>query len=190
MTKVKAISDIALAVDSAAVMDRPLSEWRPILSEECQVYVFGENYIAKRFDQINYKFCEKFEAKDILIDNLYALLRYKYFPKSTEEIDEKINRIVANFTTNLKSTLKKITLEEDSTSEHVQMIPDYCVAFRNGVYNFRDNKWLLKYDITFIPIYPEAGEYEPVLGYIKDTNGRIQLRIHKNLSKTLMQVKT
>ncbi len=150
MTKAKAISDIALAVDSAAVMDRPLSEWRPILSEECQVYVFGENYIAKRFDQINYKFCEKFEAKDILIDNLYALLRYKYFPKSTEEIDEKINRIVSNFTTNLKSTLKKITLEEDSTSEHVQMLPDYCVAFRNGVYNFRDNKWLFKYDITFI----------------------------------------
>lgn len=150
MTKVKAISDIALAIDSAAVMDRPLSEWRPILAEECQVYVFGENYIAKRFDQINYKFCEKYEAKDILIDNLYALLRYKYFPKSNEEIDEKINKIVNNFTINLKSTLKKVSLEEDSTCEHVQFLPNYCVSFRNGVYNFKDDKWLFKYDITYI----------------------------------------
>lgn len=150
MTKVKKISDIALAIDSAAVLDRPLSEWRPILAEECQVYVFGENYIAKRFDQINYKFCEKYEARDILIDNLYALLRYKYFPKSTEEIDEKINKIVSNFTINLKSTLKKVSLEEDSSAEYVRMLPDYCVAFRNGVYNFKDNKWLFKYDITYI----------------------------------------
>lgn len=150
MAQIKKISDIALAIDSAAVMDRPLSEWRPILAEECQVYVFGENYIAKRFDQINYKFCEKFEAKDILVDNLYALLRYKYFPKSTEEIDEKINKIVSSFTVNLKSTLKKVTLEDDSTCAHVRMLPDYCVAFRNGVYNFKDDKWLFKYDIIYI----------------------------------------
>lgn len=150
MTTIKKVSDIALAIDNAAVMDRPLSEWRPILAEECQVYVFGENYIAKRFDQINYKFCEKFEAKDILVDNLYALLRYKYFPKSTEEVDEKINKIVNNFTVNLKSTLKKVSLENDSTCEHVQFLPDYCVAFRNGVYNFKDDKFLFKYDITYI----------------------------------------
>ena len=77
MTKVKAVSDIALAVDSAAVMDRPLSEWRPILSEECQVYVFGENYIAKRFDQINYKFCENNILKGEVSPKEYEFLRYK-----------------------------------------------------------------------------------------------------------------
>lgn len=150
MTQIKKINDIAASVDSAVVMDRPLSDWRPILSEECQVYVFGENYIAKRFDQIHYKFCEKLEAKDILIDNLYALLRYKYFPKSSEAIDDKISKIVQNFTANLKTSLKKVSLEVDTMCEHVNFLPDYCVAFRNGVYDFKNDKWLLKYDIIYI----------------------------------------
>lgn len=150
MTQIKKINDIAASVDSAVVMDRPLSDWRPILSEECQVYVFGENYIAKRFDQIHYKFCEKLEAKDILIDNLYALLRYKYFPKSSEAIDDKISKIVQKFTANLKTSLKKVSLEDDTMCEHVNFLPDYCVAFRNGVYDFKNDKWLLKYDIIYI----------------------------------------
>ena len=162
MTKVKSVNDIALAVDSTIIMERSLSDWRPILAEECQVYVFGENYKAKRFDQINYKFCEKYEAKEILIDNLYALLRYKYFPKSTEEIDEKINKIVNNFTVNLKSTLKKISLDIDSTCEHVSFLPDSCVAFRNGVYDFKKDNWLFKYDITYIQnIKNTIYQYDP-----------------------------
>ena len=28
------------------------------------------------------------------------------------------------------------------------MLPDYCIAFRNGVYNFKDNEWFFKYDIV------------------------------------------
>lgn len=195
----KQISDIAISIDSAALLDRPLSNWRPILAEECQVYVFGENYIAKRFDQINFKFCEKFEAKEILVDNLYALLRYKYFPKSTEEIDDKITQIVNNFTVNLKSTLKKVSLEKDSTAEHVDMLPDYCVAFRNGVYNFKDNKWLFKYDIIYIEnikntIYQYDPkwiitwyvnlDFEPLPISISDTSLDEFIELMKDLTKT------
>lgn len=142
------VSDICDRVDVSALIARPLSEWRPILSEECHVYVFGENYIAKRFDQINYKFCEKNEAKEILIDNLYALLRFKYFPKTSEEIDDRINKIVVSFTANLKTTLHKISFDNASDSKVVKMLPDYCIAFRNGVYNFKDDKWLFKYDVV------------------------------------------
>lgn len=158
------VADLMNNVDTTALISRPLSDWRPILSEECQVYVFGENYLAKRFDQINYKFCEKNEAREILVDNLYALLRYKYFPKSSEEIDERINKIVASFTANLKTTLKRVSFDKSSNANVVNMLPDYCIAFRNGVYNFKDDKWLFKYDVIKVDrisntIYMYAPEY-------------------------------
>lgn len=148
MAEIKNMLDLTKAIDTSALLNKTLPEWRALLSKECQVYVFGENYIAKRFDQINYKFCDKNEAKEILIDNLYALLRYKYFPRHTEEIDEKIAKIVQSFTINLKSTLKKVAFEADTDAERVYMLPSTCVAFRNGVYNFAENTWLFKYDVV------------------------------------------
>lgn len=143
----KTVKDLLEAVDTTALVARPLSDWRPILTEECQVYVFGENYIAKRFDQINYKFCQKETAREILIDNLYALLRFKYFPQTSEEIDDRIDKIVRSFTANLKTTLKRVSFDPNTDAVYIRTLPDYCVAFRNGVYNFKDDKWLFKYDI-------------------------------------------
>lgn len=141
------VKDLINKVDTQALLVRSLSEWRPVLVDEVGVYVFGENYLAKRFDCINYKFCDKDEAKEILIDNLYALLRFKYFPKTSEEIDNRINDIVNSFTKNLKTTLKKVSLDKSSDSNIINMLPDNCLAFRNGVYDFKNNKWLFKYDI-------------------------------------------
>lgn len=141
------VQNLIATVDTKALMSVSLPDWRPLLADEVQVYVFGENYLAKRFDQINYKFCEKDEAKEILIDNLYALLRYKYFTKTSEEVDAKIKDIVLSFTQNLKTTLKKVSFDEDSSSNIVRLLPSYCLSFRNGVFNFKENKWLFKYDI-------------------------------------------
>lgn len=141
------IKDLVKKVDASAYLTLPLSDWRPILVNEVQVYVFGENYIAKRFDQIHYKFCEKNEAKEILIDNLFALLRYKYFPVPDEAIDERIRQIIASFTVNLKTTLKKISFDKNADCTIVNMLPDYCIAFRNGVYDFKNNDWLFKYEV-------------------------------------------
>ena len=143
----KTVKDLLEAVDTTALVARPLSDWRPVLTEECQVYVFEENYIAKRFDQINYKFCQKETAKEILIDNLYALLRFKYFPQTSEEIDDRIDKIVRSFTANLKTTLKRVSFDPNTDAVYIKTLPDYCIAFRNGVYNFKDDKWLFKYDI-------------------------------------------
>lgn len=143
----KSVKDLVNSVDTEILKSRPLSDWRPILAQEVQVYVFGENYIGKRFDQIHYKFCEKNEAKEILVDNLYALLRYKYFPSTSEEIDERIKAIVNSFTMNLKTTLKKVSFDKNADCDIVNMLPDYCIAFRNGVYNFKDDCWLFKYNI-------------------------------------------
>lgn len=146
----KSVKDLENAVDTSAYLIKPLVDWREQLAEECQVYVYGENYIAKRFDAINFKFCSVKEATEVLNDNLYALLRFKYFPKLTEEIDKRIDDIVKSFTRNLKTTLKKISFDKNTDSIHVNMIPNYCQAFRNGVYDFKNNCWLFKYDILRI----------------------------------------
>jgi len=148
---VKTIKELTDKIDSATLMKLSLSEWRPILSKECQVYVFNEAYLGKRFDQINYKFVGKNEAREILIDNLYALLRFKYFPKQNEEIDARIKDIVMSFSANLKTTLKKVSFDLDSDAEHVNLLPNSCIAFRNGVYDFLKAKWLFKYDILDLP---------------------------------------
>ena len=145
------IKDIENKVDTQALITRSLNDWRTILCNECQVYVCDENFIAKRFDQINYKFCNKNTAKDILVDNLYAILRFKYFPQMSEEVDNRIGQIVSSFTVNLKTTLKKVSFDEATNAELVKMLPQECIAFRNGVFNFRTNNWLFKYDIQEMP---------------------------------------
>lgn len=144
------VQDVVDAVGTSALMARSLTEWRPVLAAECQVYVFGENYLAKRFDQINFKFCEKQEAKEILIDNLYALLRYKYFTKLSDEVDDRINKIVISFTANLKTTLLKVSFDVAADCAIMKQLPDYCIAFRNGVYNFKACDWFFKYDVIML----------------------------------------
>src|SRR5574344_655930 len=105
----EAKAGLADDITQKAMLARPLPEWRPILAQECQVYVLGENYIGKRFDQINYRYCEKYEAEEIVTNNIYALLRTKYFPKASELTDDRIKEIVNSFTANLMTTLLKVS---------------------------------------------------------------------------------
>lgn len=161
---VSGMNAVQSATTTAAYLKLPLTSWPAMLREECGVYVFGEHYLAKRFDQINYRFCELDEAKEVVIDNIYALLKNKYFPKMTDEIYERTKDIVKTFTTNLKTELKKVSFDVNDDCCIMKQIPDYCVAFKNGVYNFKDNDWLFKYDITVIPglsnrIYSYDTEY-------------------------------
>lgn len=145
------LANISDGITNSMYESFALVEWWPLLAKECQVYVYNESYIAKRFDQINFKFCTKDIAKEILIDNLYAILRNKYFPKATDESQEKIDKIVKSFTTNLKTVLLKVSFDEDSECKKVSLIPDGCVAFRNGVFDFRHNDWLFKYERVDMP---------------------------------------
>lgn len=143
----KDIENIAKKVETSIANETPIVDWRPILAKECQVYVFGENYIAKRFDQIHYKFCNENEAIRVATDNIYALLRFKYFTEPSDEVDAKIQDIVKSFKLNLKTTLRKVSLEDNGINAHVKLLPDYCLAFRNGVYDFKHNEWLFKYTV-------------------------------------------
>lgn len=148
---VQSVIDVVANTTAKNNLNKPLVEWRNILSQECQVYVFDENYLAKRFDQINYKFCGVKEAEEILKDNLFALLRYKYFPKLTDEIDKRIQEIVKSFTVNIKTSLMKISFDENTDAIKVYELTDSQVAFRNGVFDFRTNDWLFKYQIISLP---------------------------------------
>ena len=141
--------DLINNVDTSVLLTRSLTDWKKILTKECQCYVMEGEYLCKKFDEINYEFCNKDRAKEILIDNLYALLTYKYFPKQNDEVMERINKIINFFTTNIKSSLQKVSFyDEDEDCDKMSFLPDYCIAFKNGVYDFKNNKWFFKYDIV------------------------------------------
>lgn len=148
----KTISDIALSVDQQVLITRPLADWLPILAEDCQVYqIDNGGFLAKSFSQINFNFCDIKTATDILIDNLHALLRNKYFVVLTDEALDRSIQIVNKMTTNLRAVLKTVTFNKRNLGEnknlfYIQEIPDACIAFRNGVYDFRNATWLFKYD--------------------------------------------
>ncbi len=146
------ISKLKAKVNTAMNADMPLNEWRKILSRECGVFVYNEGFIAKRFDHIQYVFVDKDTAKEILIDNLYALLRFKYFTAHSDEIDKRIQEIVSSFTTNLKTSLLRVAFEWESQTKHhiVKLIPNSAIAFRNGVFDFFKNDWVFKYNVEAI----------------------------------------
>ena len=146
---------IITSIESRTSLDRTISDWRPILSKECQVYVYGTQYVAKRFDQVHYKYTDVDEAKEILIDNLFAILMYKYFPQITDEVFARIDAIVKTLTKNLKTFLTKIVFDDETTNTFggvkMKRVPISCVAFSNGIYDFAKNDWVVKYDRIYIP---------------------------------------
>lgn len=153
---------VADQVTTANWMKMPFVDWRKELAWQCGVYVMGENYIGKRFQAINYSFCGEDTAKEIVRNNLYALLRFKYFAKINDAVDKKIDEIVKNFVQNLATTLKRVSFDPDDDCNIVKHIPDYCVAFKNGVYDFVANDWLFKYDIQVLPeLNNRIYEYDP-----------------------------
>lgn len=146
------LTTLKAKVSTSIHSDMPLAEWRKILATECGVYVYNEAYIAKRFDHIQYEFVGKESAKEILIDNLYALLRFKYFTAHSDETDKRIKEIVSSFTDNLKTSLLRVAFEWESQTNHhiIKIIPNSCIAFRNGVFDFLKNEWLFKYNISLV----------------------------------------
>jgi len=143
-----AIENLKNKVSTSLHTDTSLSEWRKILARECGVYVYNETYIAKRFDHIQYAFHGKDVAKEILVDNLYALLRFKYFTAHSDETDKRISEIVSSFTANLKTSLLRasFTWEANKLLHQIKLIPNSCIAFRNGVFDFLKNDWLFRYE--------------------------------------------
>lgn len=146
--------EITSTIDSGIAMDRSMSDWRQILTKECQVYVYEQQYLGKRFDQVHYKYMGVDEAKEVLIDNLYAILLYKYFPKINDEIYNKIDAIVKAMSRNIKTFLTRISFMDENGSFQglkMQRIPNSAVAFANGVFDFKENRFIQKYEKIYVP---------------------------------------
>ena len=145
---------ITSTLESATSMDRTIADWRSILTRECQVYVMDQQYIGKRFDQVHYKYMAIKEAEEVLRDNLYAILLYKYFSKITDEVLERIDDIVRNLTRNIKTFLTKISFNDELGAYQgfkVKRVPNSAVAFSNGIFDFRENKFIVKFERIYIP---------------------------------------
>lgn len=139
------LSTINAQIEDKVFMERSCTDWINNLRDECQVYTYKEAYLAKNFNSINYKFCDEKRAIEILKNNLYALLKYKYFHVISDEVMDKIKDIVTLFTQNIKTSLVNVSFDYDTDAKRMYLVPDYCVAFRNGVYNFLRNDWEFKY---------------------------------------------
>ena len=144
------LNKIMNKVDTAASSLKTINEWFDILRHECQVYQFenGQQFLAKRFSQIHYVICAEDTARQILLDNLYALMLNKYFPDKTTESYKILQDVINKFMLNLASSLQTVSFQpvEDDNIIHVQYLPNGCVAFKNGVYDFRTDNWLFRYD--------------------------------------------
>lgn len=148
------LKSISEKLDTEKLLARALHEWQPVLANDINVFSCEHGFLAKRFNEINFQFCAEKEAQQIVKDNLFAILRYKYFTVRSDDIDERIDRIIGSFCRNLATTLPRITFDENIAKseglKYAQYLPDGCVAFSNGVYDFRKNEWFFTYDTTYI----------------------------------------
>lgn len=135
-------------VSRDTLMKRRLSEWVPILASEVCVYRMGAQYIAKRFNSISYILCSKKTAEDIARENVDALLKLKYFPNMADEEYDRVKDIKSYFMDEISTSLLDVKLGNDSDMSAMQMneLPDGSIAFTNGVFDFRNNRWLFKYE--------------------------------------------
>lgn len=155
------VDNITATLDSQEAMNRSFTEWRSILAAECGVYNTKYGFLAKNYDEIVYKYIGRDDTDAALIakHNLTAILRYKYFKKESDEIDKQIDKIIDNFCKHIYNNICYMTINCDDKmrgSLRRDTIPMSAVAFANGVYDFKENKWLLKYDRITIPTIRNA----------------------------------
>lgn len=146
------LNKIINKVDLAKVKHMKMSDWFDVLRNECQVYQFENGqYLAKRFSQIHYVTCAEDIARSILFENLHTILLNKYFvDKNDDERFDIVKSIVNTFMTNLSTVLATVTFMKSACTNtrmrYIQNLPNGCVAFKNGVYDFRNDCWFFKYD--------------------------------------------
>ena len=142
------ISDIEQRLDRSSSMQRKLSDWAKILASQICVYRMNSQYIAKRFNGISYILCSKDDAKEIAQENIDAILKLRYFPNPTDEEYDRIKDIKKYFLDEIATSLIDVTLndDEDNGAMVMQKLPDSTIAFSNGVYDFKNDKWLFKYE--------------------------------------------
>lgn len=148
------ISDIAQDLEMKKRMERPLCEWRDLLSKDVNRYVLensaNQTFFGRAYNDVNFSTYKQDTAKQIIVDTLYYMLSHKYFKRQTDEINERITEIVKACTENLNRFLIHCSLGKsiNNSVKVLKPLPNSCVAFSNGVYDFQKGDWLFKYIIT------------------------------------------
>lgn len=154
------MAKISDTLNRQSLMKMTLSKWCETLADECGVYRLGDQYIGKAFDTIPYKLCSKEKAKDILEENLDALLTFKYFPHASDEEADRIKDIKKYCVNRIASSLIKVKFDRDSTSaRYMKPLPPSCIAFNNGVYDFKADRWFFRYSITEADLSKQIIQY-------------------------------
>lgn len=144
------------AVDSQEAMNRSMTEWQQLLAPDCGVYMTKYGYLIKPYDSVVYEYIghDDKTATDYAKHNLVAILRYKYFKILNDESQEQIDKIVSWFCKNIYNNVCYLTVNADDpirNSLRLDTLPPSAVAFANGVFDFKENKFILKYERIRIP---------------------------------------
>lgn len=150
------VDKVTALTDTQEAMNRSFTEWMQILAPECGVYNTKYGYLAKECDDIAYKYIGRDDdsAKDIVRHNLTAILRYKYFKTLDDTVHKRIREIVQWFCADVYNNICYMTINRDDPvrgSLRRDTIPASAVAFANGVYDFKENRWLIKYERIKVP---------------------------------------
>lgn len=160
------LSKINYDTKSDDLLKRSDYEWRSILAKDiCVFKTSSGKYVYREYDKISYSKCINFEKTLIpaIKRNVEMLLRYKYFndvyindnilsnPELLNELDKRMLEINKSFTNFLESSINKVDIieftdESNSESSTLKKLPDYAIAFNDGVYDFKHNDWLFKYN--------------------------------------------
>lgn len=168
-------SDIKYKTLADDLLKKSDYEWRHILSKDINVYKTSSGkYIYREYDKISYSKCINFEGTLVpaIKKNVEMLLRYKYFndiytspnilsdPDLLGNIDKRMLEIKKSFVDFLESTISRVKLmdyndynekllsfdnEDSNRFEMLRKLPDYAIAFNDGVYDFKNDCWLFKY---------------------------------------------
>lgn len=141
-------------VETEVLLNRPLCEWRRLLSNDVNMYVLenssNRTFFGKAYNDVNFSIYKQDSAKQVIVDSIYYLLQHKYFKMQSDEVNDRITEIVKSCVENLNRFLIHCSLGK-SVEKNVKVlrpIPNYCIAFSNGVYDFKNGKWLFKYIIN------------------------------------------
>ena len=147
---------VTAITDSQEAMNRSMTEWQQILAPECGVFNTKYGYLAKKYDSVIYEYIgnDDNDAASYARHNLVAILRYKYFKVLNDESQERIDKIVSWFCKNIYNNICYLTVNADDpirNSMRLDTLPSSAVAFANGVYDFKENRFIMKYERIKIP---------------------------------------
>lgn len=172
----KSINDGIDIMQRKTYFNYPLHKWVSELAFKVGVFNLGGRFIAKEYREVSYQQGNAGESGKrgisfIYGGNISAYLEAYYFPHPTDEEIDKIDEIKKYLVNNIASAVPMANLNgtaigktiyefdeylanhpsvDDNNAVNLYDLPSYCVAFNNGIYNFRDLCWYCKYNTKVV----------------------------------------